>query len=314
MALTREQLEMRQSMIAATDAVILAGVYPGKKGPSSVYLSKTAALEERDEEEALAMRLGNILEPLAIDLVAEERGLTHAPGETVRHATESWIGATPDAFAVEPSAKTLTGKGAPVRRVAVIEAKAVGRFRLSHWGDELDAIPDYVHVQVQWQLLATGLKTAYVSALLGLEHRSFVIEHDDSLASALVEVCEAFWKNHVLTGTPPAPDGSEDAWKVVKKAFPRPTKGGLLWAPGPIAELAQDAMKAQAMKKHWETVEQRKKQELCALIGESEGYEGEGWRAKWSVRAAHSRPACEVAESRSLDLREVKTSKKGRAA
>jgi putative phage-type endonuclease len=303
--LTREQLETRRSMIAATDAVILAGVYPGKKGPSSVYLSKVAELEERDEEEALALRLGNLLEPLAIELVAEERNLWVAPGETVRHPTESWIGATPDAFHVRQSS------GA---RLAVIEAKAVGRFRLSHWGEELDAIPDYVHVQVQWQLLATGLKTAYVSALLGLEHRSFVIEHDDTLASALVEVCEAFWKNHVLAGKPPAPDGSEDAWKVVKRAFPKPTKGGLLWAPGPIEDLAKEALKAAEMRKKWEALEQQKKQELCALIGNDEGYEGDGWRAKWSLRAAHSRPACEVAASRVLDVREVKAAKKGRAA
>lgn len=312
--LTREQLETRRSMIAATDAVILAGVYPGKKGPSSVYLSKVAELEERDEQEALALRLGNILEPLAIELVAEERNLVYAPGETVRHATESWIGATPDAFAVEPAAKALTGKGSPMRRLGVIEAKAVGRFRLSHWGDELDAIPDYVHVQVQWQLLATGLKTAYVSALLGLEHRSFVVEHDDSLASALVEVCEAFWKNHVVAQNPPPPDGSEDAWKLVKRAWPKPTKGGLLWAPPAIEALAREAMKAGEMRKKLEALEQQKKQELCALIGEAEGYEGDGWRAKWSYRAAHSRPACEVAAGRVLDVREVKAAKKGRAA
>jgi len=106
MPLTPEQLETRRSMIAATDAVILAGVYPGKKGPSSVYLSKVAE-PEPDQEEALALRLGNLLEPLAIELVAEERSLWVEPGETVRHATETWIGATPDAFAVEPAAKAL---------------------------------------------------------------------------------------------------------------------------------------------------------------------------------------------------------------
>lgn len=305
MPLTREQLEMRQSMIAATDAVILAGVYPGKKGPASVYLSKVAVLDEGDEEEALAMRLGNLLEPLAIDLVAQERGLHYAPGETVRHATESWIGATPDAFVVRPESLARTG---------VIEAKAVGRFRLSHWGDELDAVPEYVHVQVQWQMLATGLKTAYVTALLGLEHRSFVVEHDESLASALVEVCGDFWKKHVLTHTPPEPDGSEDAWKIVKSAFPRPKRGGLLWAPEPVADLAKQAMAAKAMREKYERLEQEKRQQLCALIGDDEGYEGDGWRAKWSVRAAHTRPACQVAESRSLDLREVKATKKGRAA
>lgn len=305
MPLTREQLEMRQSMIAATDAVILAGVYPGKKGPSSVYLSKVAVLEERDEEEALAMRLGNLLEPLAIELVAEERNLVYAPGETVRHKSEAWIGATPDAFVVREASGARTG---------VIEAKAVGRFRLSHWGDELDAIPEYVHVQVQWQLLATGLKTAFVSALLGLEHRSFVIEHDDSLASALVDVCGAFWRDHVVPRRPPAPDGSEDAWRIVKSAWPKPSRGGLLWAPDGVAQLAKQAMAASELRKKYELLEQQKKQELCAVIGEAEGYEGDGWRAKWSYRAAHTRPACEVAAGRVLDLREVKAAKKGRAA
>jgi predicted phage-related endonuclease len=302
--LSPEQIKARRILIAATDAVILAGVYPGKKGPSSVYLSKVAE-PEADREEALALRLGNMLEPLAIELVAEERGLWVAPGETVRHATEKWIGATPDAFSVR--------KGSAAR-LGVIEAKAVARYRLSHGGDDLDAIPDYVHVQVQWQMLATGLKTAYVSALLGLEFKSFVVEHDDALASALVEVCGAFWRNHVVPRRPPPPDGSDDAWQVVKRAFPRPARGGLLWAPAPIEALAKSVLKAGEMRKRAEAIEQQRRQELCALIGDAEGYEGDGWRAKWSVRAAHSRPACEVGESRSLDLREVKATKKGRAA
>jgi len=312
MPLTADQLALRKTMLTATDAVVLAGVYPGKRNACSIYLDKVGEPEAFDGSQ-VAVTVGHVLEPLAIQLVADERRLIVAPGDTVRHATEAWIGATPDAFVMQAPAKALGGKGREPVRVGVVEAKAVGYERMRHWGEDLDAVPEYVHVQVQWQLLATGLKTAYVSALFGTRHASYVIEHDDALASALLEVCGAFWKNHIAPRRMPSVDGSESAWKMVKAAWPKPVRGGLLWAAPEIATLAEEALAAAKQRAHWEKLEAQKKQQLCALIGDNEGYEGNGWRAKWSMRAGYTRPACEIAPTRALDLREVKASK-GKAA
>jgi putative phage-type endonuclease len=275
MSLTQQQLDLRRRGLTATDMTVLAGVTPYGRTVHDVYLSKLG-LEEPFEATA-AMNMGHRLEPVALAALAEERGLTLTPGTTEASPLIPWAIATPDANVLS----------APGRiRVAVAEAKAVGLRMAARWGEsgDPDGIPDEVRVQVQWQMTVTRTPRAHVVALLGTEARFFEIEGDEELAGALLELGEGFWKRHILAKAPPPLDGSEGAARMVRGLFRR-ARGGMVPAGPEAEERVRAYLAAKDALEQAERAKSQAQAQLCALIGEHEGIEGEAWTATWKERA-----------------------------
>ena len=273
--LTAADLELRRAGVTATDATVITGVSPYGKTIHDVYLSK-CGLDEPSEP-TQAMGLGHRLEPVALQLLAETKGLTIRPGRTERSRMDPWILATPDADVMGPGT---------THRIAVAEAKAVG-FRMAYrWGEseDPDAIPDEVRVQTAWQMVCTETKKAYVVALIGTEARFYEIDHDPSLADALVTLCGRFWRENVLAKKPPELDGSENAGRMVRGLFKRATVG-IVPAPPEAEALVQEYL---AAKELYVEVDKRfgaAKTALCASIGSNTGLESDSWLATWKSRA-----------------------------
>ena len=83
-----------------------------------------------------------------------------------------------------------------------------------------DDVPFNVNLQVHQQMLCTGLKKAYVVALLGgfrLHEEIFEIDRDERIIKAITDRGTQFWNDHVLTGIRPPQNepGSLDMFKRI---------------------------------------------------------------------------------------------------
>ena len=273
--LTDAQLQMRREGLTATDMTVLAGVSPYGRTAHDVYLDKMGLSEP--SATTASMGLGNRLEPVALALLADERGLTISPGTTEKHPIMPWVIASPDGNVLD---------GDTGHRVAVAEAKAVG-LRMAHrWGESGDAnaIPDDVRVQVQWQMITTRTPLAHIVALLGTEARFYEVGHDEDLSGALLELGDAFWRERVLAKSPPDIDGSEASARMIRGLFRKATLA-LVAAPPEASDLVQQFLLAKAAAEKAEQNEAAAKARLCAIIGEHEGLRGNGWTATWKTRA-----------------------------
>lgn len=269
MSLTQEQLEIRRTRVSASDAAAIVGANPFRTA-HDVWLSKVN--EERVEENE-RMRLGHMLEPSIIYMIAERRGLAYASSGTVLDIDREWLCATPDAMAQSDSVE------------GVVEAKLVGHRLAHHWGEEGDEIPDYVRVQVQVQMTVTRRRVAWVGALLGTELRDFVIEHDADLEAAVLEECEKFHRVYLTPRVPPPPDASDASRRAIEAAFPRHGKSYAALTPE-YARVARDYIEANAAIKEAETRKGLAGNLLRAFIADNEGAAGFGVRATWKAPEA----------------------------
>ena len=272
--LTTEQLAMRRTGLSATDMTVLTGTSPyAGRTPHDVYLAKVT--DTPPSEQTRAMALGNLIEPVALKLLADERRLVIRPGETERHPILSWVVATPDGSVL-----------ADDERVAVAEAKAVGFRMVERWGDDGDpeGVPDEVRVQVAWQMIAARVRRAHVVAILGTDVRFYDVDHDEDLACALLEMGEQFWTRHVVARRPPDVDGTEGAARMIRGLFRRARTGIVPAPPGSEALIAEYSRAAAALKVA-EAARDEAKTRLCAAIGDAEGIETEDAIATWKERA-----------------------------
>jgi predicted phage-related endonuclease len=139
----------------------------------------------------------------------------------------------------------------------------------------------------------------------------------------ILETGHKFWHDHVLPQRIPAPDGTDDAWKMIREKYPKPRIADLIVATSAWDAKAREALEMAEQRKYAEREEKRLKQELAIMLGDWPGVRGDGWRALWQERAAYHVPAHDVEPNRILDLRPVKTeaekaatkaAKKGKAA
>src|SRR6185436_7758045 len=265
--LTPKMMLLRQSLVTSTDIVVLAGLAGKGRGACGLWSEKTDGLfpandtgveseadlegegEGEDGEPVVlssdAISLGHFVQPYLVDYAAKAFNVWTLPEDTHRHPTEHWIGATPDAVAVERSPSTAThlrpslSVAMAQRELAVVEAKVVGKHRFHLWGGWKETewvLPEAVRVQCQWQMTAKRLRKAYVVALLGTHHRTMVVEHCDELEAELVELGRDFW-GYVTRREMPPVDGTAEAWRMVRRAFPKVRRPAIVEASQEQAEV-----------------------------------------------------------------------------
>jgi predicted phage-related endonuclease len=266
--LTPEQLAMRKTGLTATDMKKLAGCDPHGGSGFDVYLDKVGESAPEDEKVTIAKRLGSMQEAIACSLLETERGLVLSRGTTERHPICDWVLATPD--------RNVLDRG--TSRVALVEAKSVGPHMLHRW---VDGPPDEVLVQCNWQMTTTRTQFCFVPVILGgTDFRIFEVARDEELFTALLELGDKFWKEHVLARVPPAPDGSASATRMLKGLFTR-NKRGMLTAGAEANKLAALFLEARAARQAAEVEEQQAENAIKLLLGDAEGFEGGGWRCTW---------------------------------
>jgi YqaJ-like viral recombinase domain len=204
-------LEMRGQDVTASVAATLfgAGVHPYISPYQLWALKSGAPIDERTEN--AAMRRGRLLEPVALQLLAEEQPTWRiAPCKTYYRDPISRIGATPDAFATRPD---VDGFG-------IIQIKTAGHFAFKKsWRDQDGdiALPLWIAVQASVEAALTGASWAAAFAMTlgdgGLEPYLIDVPLRPALMVKLRGLVKDFWRR-VAEEDPYEPDWGRDAGLV----------------------------------------------------------------------------------------------------
>ncbi|BAQ44362.1 YqaJ viral recombinase family protein [Methylobacterium aquaticum] len=218
-------LGLRAQDVTASVAGALLGVHEYTT-PLALWALKSGLVTE-DPEETPAMRRGRLLEPIALQLLAEER-----PDWRVIPANDVYlrapglrIGCTPDAYAVDPAR--------PGRGVVQVKTTSDLVFR-SKWLDESRVLqpPLWIAVQAIVEARLAGESWAVIALLVvghGIELHVIEIPLHDGIWTRLVDETRLFWAR-VAAGEAPAAHYTQDGGTL-----------NALWPPdanGPVLDLS----------------------------------------------------------------------------
>ncbi len=266
--LTEKNRQDRLSGIGASE--IPSIVFPDQWGsPLSVYEAKVAPLPA--PETTPDQERGEELEHAILKWTARRRRIIIEPNtDIVRHVSMPWCIATPDGFEVGLRDSEDSG-ASELCRAGVVEAKSPRRS--TGWTDpdqDPTGIPRRYFVQVQWQLAATGLDRAILSALIHGDLWCYDIQADADLQAALLDAGAAFWR-HVEAHDPPPPESPMDA-AVLGRLFDQKQKD--LVRPASVDEavsIIRQFKDAQATQEEAESRANILKARAIAMIGEHAG-------------------------------------------
>lgn len=213
-------LQLRRRDVTASVAGCLLGADVHEYiTPFELWALKSGRLVE-DPEETPAMRRGRLLEPVALELLAEQRPDWRIvrPGVYLRDP-EARIGATPDAFAWE------RGDGPAEERVkGIVQVKSVNpqTFR-AKWKQEDGSVepPLWIVVQAIIEAKLASAAWAVVAALVvghGLDLHVVEVPLHEGVYARLVDEVARFWKL-VDSGEMPPVDYGRDA-DAIRALYP----------------------------------------------------------------------------------------------
>lgn len=258
----------RRKVVGGGDVAAIVGVHPYRTA-HDVWMEKLG-LQVVEENEA--MYWGKVFEPAILDEYARrERVLITRyvfPDGFRRHPRHQWMGANLDAVVRE--------------RPIGIDAKMSGWRQRERWGDPgTDEIPEEALLQMQWYLtVVEGMERWDVAVLLDREFRTYRVVPHRELQTMLVEICGEWWERYVLGKTPPPPDASFSARRMLERIYPIATE-----ELRPADELAQTLAlqyrEADAQVDAIIATRDRIRNEICAIIADAAGLVGDGWKITW---------------------------------
>jgi putative phage-type endonuclease len=265
--LTPEQLAIRKHGIGGSEIAAVAGLSPWA-GPLDVYLEKTGQTEDKDNSN---MERGRFLEDGLRQWFTFRTGQAVRKATTLVHPEHPIVIATPDGIVHDDMVD-----------LGVLELKSP-QWTADHWGNEgTDQIPPYYIPQVQWEMACTGLKKAWVAALLHGNLSVYLVKWDEELFTDLVSLAEDFWTSYVVPRVPPSPEGSAKAIEYMQKRFERARPKDLIATNDDVDKLTFEYRTALAELSNAERKRDGLKAQLMERIGEHEGIVGEWGKMMWT--------------------------------
>lgn len=181
-----EWLKLRREYIGASEVAILTGHNPYRT-PLDLYLDKVDGLEQPITER---MQWGNILE----DAIAREwanRNNTKVSKSNFLYVYKGIIAATIDRFSNINEEKII------------VEIKNMSDYAFRSY-PQINGIPEIYYIQIQAQLLCTGLNKAYFVALINNgELYEASTEADLETQELIYLKAKEFYQNNILKRIPP---------------------------------------------------------------------------------------------------------------
>lgn len=198
----QEWLKLRKSGIGGSDAGAVCGLNPFAS-PMSVFRDKVSVAAEADDNES--MRQGRDLE----DYVA--RRFMEATGLKVRRSNQMYR-SQEYPFMIADVDRIVVGENAG------LECKTASAYSSDKWKD--GEIPPHYLVQCLHYMAVTGKREWYIAVvLLGQDFKYTKITWDEALIQNLITIESDFWKNHIVPGKMPDPDGSKACDEVLEQYF-----------------------------------------------------------------------------------------------
>lgn len=275
----------RSQWVGSSDIGAIIGANP-YRNRLDVFLDKA---DPNQREETPAMRRGRRMEPVLLDWVAEDFGLS------IEHRGRRW-GLTDVRHAAEIDGEYREGS-----TLQNVEIKTAGFGMGREFTNESDGLPLHYIAQTQWGLYVTAREICRVFVWIGDELRPYWIERDDSLIQLMAEEGVAFFDNHIKPAIAPAiePDHAR-MLETLKRLFPGTDGTTRTATPADehwYAVLAQASEQAS----RYESVVDAAKAHLLETMGESAQLLFEDGQAL--KRAVRNRKGYEVAPTTYVDAR-----------
>lgn len=202
---------MRAQDLTSTDVAALFGLSPYKTAFELWHEKKSGEVAQVKDNDR--MRWGRRLEAVVAEGIAEERDWQARPFKEYGRLVDARLGASFD-YRVRPN---HTGTDTPDD--AILEIKTVDFLAFKNgWTIEDDYVeaPAHIELQVQHQMLVSGLRRAYIGVLIG-GNRIEILEReaDDQVHAGIIAAARKFWDS-IEAGTPPAPVMPDDAQAVIR--------------------------------------------------------------------------------------------------
>jgi len=196
--------EARRKYIGASEVPAIVGCCPFKS-KLEIWASKMGMPYEAGAQ----ADIGHLFEGPLLRHYEQLNGVTVAYKGTLHRPEAPWMAATPDGI-VEASRRN-------------VQVKVVGQHMAHHWRE---GVPEYVQVQVQWEMwVADCADTHVVACVGGTDYQEHLVQRDEEMIDLLIGACGDFWRDYVLTGTMPEVDGSEEAKRVLRWKYKSRTAG-----------------------------------------------------------------------------------------
>lgn len=197
-----EWLDLRKPTIGASEAPMMLGVHP-RVSPFMLWARKSGLVPS--EPDNRHMRRGRILEPVAVDLLREERPEwivkeNPMPGGKFYRNIEAGISCTPDCFIDEIAFG--------ICQIKTVDAHV---FRQDWMIDGDICLPPYVAIQAIQEAHLTGASWSCVAALVGFDldlHIIDVLIHAGVIARIKRAVPD--FLRRIAENDPPPPDYAKD--------------------------------------------------------------------------------------------------------
>lgn len=272
-------LSLRPHDLTSTDVAALFGLSPYKT-PFELWHEKKAAEVVRLQDNP-RMAWGRRLESAVANGIAEDMDWHVRPFKEYMRIPEARLGAsfdfrilTPIRHAPQPDGSGLGEYDGDTDDDAILEIKCVDflAFR-DGWTIEDDFIeaPAHIELQVQHQMLVSGLSRAYIGVLVG-GNRIEVIERqaDPQVHAGIIARAAQFWAD-LNAGIAPPPVMPDDAAAVIAmNQYAAP--GKLLDARNDpsIKAAIEDYARIKAEVRDLAEIAEVRKAELLQLIGDAE--------------------------------------------
>lgn len=267
-----EWLRLRAEDLTSTDIAALFDISPYLSKFELWHRKKNRTVGEMLETER--MKWGNRLQESIATGIAKDNGwiIDGINGGKLdnfyQRIEELKIGSSYDYFVSGPDIER-----------SILEIKNVDSLAFKEgWEVSEDAVeaPLHIELQVQYQLLVSGLKKAYIGALIG-GNRVVLIERkaDSAVHNSIIQKAAEFWKS-IKDCEEPAPDFKRDA-SFIKSLYQAVSPEKTIQANERIEELVKRYKVAADEAKAAEEEKDAFKAELLTLIGDAEKVKGEGF-------------------------------------
>jgi putative phage-type endonuclease len=269
---------LRAQDLTSTDIAALFGMSPYATAVDVWHAKRDGIVETLEDNER--MRWGRRLESVVAEGIAEDQGWSVRPFKEYGRLPEHRLGASFDYRVTTHKVQFMQGDGSFVDGTIdgpddfVLEIKTVDALAFrSGWTVEPDFIeaPAHIELQIQHQLLVSGLRIGYIGALVGGNTvRLIRREADNDVHAAILQRAAEFWQS-VTTGTPPPITTADEARAYVKRQT-NVEPGRLFDARGnrAVEELLRDYRLARATAQAATDEADVVKARLLEVIGEAE--------------------------------------------
>lgn len=190
----------RRNGLGASDLSTILGLNPWQD-LHGLWLDKVHGI---GQDENWRMRIGTALEPIVRGIFEEQQELEVEACGLLQSRAHPFLRCTPDG---------ITSDG------GLFEAKTTSWWNAEAWADDQTA--DHAEVQVHGGMIVTGIRHAWVAAMVdGNPDRVHIrrVEYDAELAELIVAASEAFWTQYVEARVEPPLTGASLAW--AREHFP----------------------------------------------------------------------------------------------